>query len=185
MAFLDQPIHVTELPEDTGGSYEPLPAGDYDVTIKDASIKPTADGTGQYIKLRLDVDGPTHAGRVVFTNLNIRNKSQQAESIGRAQLGSVMKALGVDQLTDTDQLIGGRLNVKLSVREARTDEKTGKTYDPSNEVKAYRPVNGAASAARPSFGAPAAPAKVSAPATQPSASKPAAGGAVPPWMKGK
>lgn len=171
MAYLDQAIDINELPEDTGGDFTPVPEGDYSVTIKDAEIKATNDGTGQYIKLRMDITGPTHAGRVVFTNLNIRNKSQQAESIGRGQLRSIMMALGLGTLQDTDQLIGGALIVKLAIRAARTDEKTGKSYEASNEVKAFK--SGGASAtpvARPAFAAPA-----------PAAAAPAK--AAPPWAK--
>ena len=169
MAHLDQPINASDLPEDTGGNFAPLPPGEYQTTIKDAELKATNDGTGQYIKLRLDVTGPTHAGRVVFANVNIRNKSSAAEAIGRAQLGSIMKALGMATLSDTDELIGGSLTVKLAIREARTDEKTGKTYEASNEVKAYKPNVGAmpsVATSMPKAAAPAAPAK-----------------AAPPWMK--
>ena len=169
MAFLDQPINAADLPEDTGGDYSPLPPGEYQTIIKDAELKPTNDGTGQYIKLRLDVTGPTHAGRVVFSNINIRNKSSAAEQIGRAQLGAIMKAIGLATLSDTDELIGGSLTVKLAIREARTDEKTGKTYEASNEVKAYKANEGA---------------MPSAPATMPKTSAPAAPTkAAPPWMK--
>jgi len=166
MAYLDQAIDINELPEDTGGDFSPLPEGEYSVTIKDAEIKATNDGTGQYIKLRLDVTGPTHSGRVVFTNLNIRNKSQAAESIGRGQLRSVMLAVGLQTLQDTDQLVGGSMLVKLAVRPARTDAATGKTYEASNEVKAFKSAGGAAPAARPAFAAPApaaAPAKAAPP----------------------
>lgn len=160
MAYLDTPINANDLPDDTGGDYTPLPEGEYSVTIKDAEVKATNDGTGQYIKLRLDVQGPTHVGRVVFSNINIRNKSEQAEQIGRGQLKAVMSALGIATLTDTDQLIGGQLIVKLSVRAARTDEKTGKTYEASNEVKAYKPAGGSPMAApgamlKPAAAAPA------------------------------
>jgi hypothetical protein len=169
MAYLDQPINAADLPEDTGGDYSPLPPGEYQTTIKDAELKATNDGTGQYIKLRLDVTGPTHAGRVVFSNINIRNKSSAAEGIGRAQLGAIMKAIGLATLQDTDQLIGGQLTVKLAIREARTDEKTGKTYEASNEVKAYKPIEGA----MPSAAAPAMP--------KPAAAAPAK--AAPPWAK--
>ena len=95
MAYLDTPINANDLPDDTGGDYTPLPEGEYSVTIKDAEVKATNDGTGQYIKLRLDVQGPTHAGRVVFSNINIRNKSEQAEQIGRGQLKAVMSALAL------------------------------------------------------------------------------------------
>lgn len=165
MAYLDTPINANDLPDDTGGDYTPLPEGEYSVTIKDAEVKATNDGTGQYIKLRLDVQGPTHAGRVVFSNINIRNKSEQAEQIGRGQLKTVMSALGIATLTDTDQLIGGQLIVKLSVRAARTDEKTGKTYEASNDVKAYKPAGGAPMAAPGAMPKPAAaaPAKSAPP----------------------
>lgn len=171
MAYLDQPINVNELPEDTGGDYTPLPPGDYQTVIKDAELKATNDGTGQYIKLRLDVTGPTHAGRVVFSNLNIRNKSSAAEQIGRAQLGALMKAIGLATLQDTDQLIGGHVTVKLAIREARTDPATGKTYEASNEVKAYKGTDGAMPSAAPA-GMPKASAAPAAP-----------GKAAPPWMK--
>ena len=171
MAFLDQPINAADLPEDTGGDYSPLPPGDYQTVIKDAELKPTNDGTGQYIKLRLDVTGPTHAGRVVFSNINIRNKSSAAEQIGRAQLGALMKAIGLATLQDTDQLIGGNVTVKLAIREARTDPATGKTYEASNEVKAYKGTDGAMPSAAPA-GMPKASAAPAAPAK-----------AAPPWMK--
>lgn len=170
MAYLDQPINASDLPEDTGSDFSPVPPGEYSVNIKDAELKATNDGTGQYIKLRLDIIGPTHAGRVIFSNINIRNKSQQAESIGRAQLGAIMKALGMATLQDTDQLIGGQLSVKVAIREARTDQATGKTYEASNEVKGYKALDGAMKSA------PTGMPKASAPAAAPAK-------AAPPWAK--
>ena len=166
MAFLDQPIAYNDLPEDTGGDFSPIPAGDYTCTVKDAEVKATNDGTGQYIKLRMDVTGPTHTGRVIFANINIRNKSEAAESIGRGQLRSIMGALGLASLSDTDQLIGGHLAIKVAVRDMRTDDKTGKIYLASNEVKAFKAVGGAmpsAAPAMPKAAAPAAPAKAAPP----------------------
>jgi hypothetical protein len=165
MAYLDQAINLNDLPEDTGGDFSPLPPGDYAVTIKGAEIKATNDGTGQYIKLRLNVTGPTHSGRVVFTNLNIRNKSQAAESIGRGKLRTIMQSLGLQTLGDTDQLIGGNLIVKLAVEDARTDPATGKTYEAGNEVKAFKAASEAPSLPKPAAfaAAPAAPAKAAPP----------------------
>lgn len=165
MAYLSQEINIADLPEDTGGDFTPIPAGEYTVNVKDAAIKATNDGTGEYIKLRLDVTGPSHSGRVIFSNINIRNKSQAAESIGRGQLRSIMVAAGLQNLSDTDQLIGLRMAVKVGIREARTDPATGKTYEASNEVKAYKAAEGGMAApAKPAFAAaPAAPAKAAPP----------------------
>jgi hypothetical protein len=165
MALLNQSFDAAELPQSTS-SFEPIPEGSYNATISQSELRNTNDGTGQYIKLRLDITGPSHQGRVVFANLNIKNQSQKAEEIGRQQLGEIMRAIGLSKLQDTDQLIGGAVNIKLAIRPARTDERTGKSYDAANEVKGYRAISGAAPAASKPV-APSATAK----------------GATPPWMK--
>lgn len=172
MAFLEHAISLDDIPESAGDNdFKPLPAGWYSATINKASLEPTKDGTGQKIVIRYDITGPTHQGRVVFGNLNIKNKSEKAESIGRAQLGELMRALGLAKLTDTDQLVGGSLSIKLDVREARTDEATGKTYEASNDVKGFKASGDAmAASAVPSFSKPASAA-------------PKADGAAPPWAK--
>lgn len=160
MAYLGQTFSANDLPQ--GNTYEPLPAGWYTATIAAAELMLTKDGTGQYIKIRYDITGPTHQGRVVFGNLNIKNASAKAEEIGRQQLGELMRAIGLARITDTDQLIGGNLMIKLGVRPA-TDQ-----YPAQNEVKGFKAITGAA----PTF-APAASA--------PTASAP--GKAAPPWAK--
>jgi hypothetical protein len=70
MAFLGQTFNADDLPQ--GNTYEPLPAGWYTATIADAELKTTKDGSGQYIKVRYDITGPTHQGRVVFGNINTK-----------------------------------------------------------------------------------------------------------------
>ena len=164
MAFLGQTFDANDLPQGNGGTYDPLPPGWYTATIADAELKPTKDGSGQYIKVRYDITGPTHQGRVVFGNLNIKNASAKAEEIGRMALGSLMRAIGLARVTDTDQLIGGSLQIKLDIRKQEG-------YEPSNEVKGYKPASGA-------FPAPAA-----APAQQAAAAPAASGKAAPPWAR--
>lgn len=163
MAFLEHAINLEDLPESNNtGEFQPLPAGWYSATINKAELKPTKDGTGQYIAIRYDITGPTHQGRVVFGNLNIRNKSEKAEEIGRAQLGDIMRAIGLKQVSDTDQLIGGSLQIKLDVK---TDEQ----YGTRNEVKAYKAAGDAMPAsAVPTFAKPA---------------EAKSAGSAPPWAK--
>lgn len=147
MANLGETFRADDLPQDSGG-FEPIPAGEYQVRISEADIKATKSGTGQYINMRLDVIGPTHSGRVVWAKLNIRNQNPKAEEIGRQQLGSVMRALGLSGLQDTDQLVGGMMTVKVSIRE---DEQWGA----QNDVKAYKAIAGS-QPPKPSASAPAA-----------------------------
>ena len=167
MAFLGQTFDANELPQGNGGNYDPLPDGWYNANITAAELKPTKDGSGQYIKVRYDITGPSHQGRVVFGNLNIKNASAKAEEIGRQQLGEIMRAIGLAKVTDTDQLIGGSLSIKLDVR-AATEQ-----YAAQNEVKGFKAITGSA----PTFAAPAASPSASAPAAQ------AATKAAPPWAK--
>jgi hypothetical protein len=137
MAFLNEAFDVNELPQGNTGNFEPLPAGWYTVTISQAELKSTKAGNGQYIKLRYDVTGPTHQGRVVFGNLNIKNPNPKSEEIGRQQLGDIMRAIGLAKVTDTDQLIGGNLSIKLDVKQDAQ-------YGASNEVKGFKSVSGSA-----------------------------------------
>ena len=165
MAFLSESFDVNELPQSTS-NFDPLPAGWYSTSIQGAELKNTSAGTGQYIAITYAITGPTHQGRVVFGNLNIKNPNPKAEEIGRQQLGELMRAIGLSKVSDTDQLIGGQLQIKLAVTPERTDERTGKTYDPSNEVKGFKANAGMV-----------APSAQAAPAAQ------ASGKAAPPWAK--
>tara|TARA_R110000772_G_scaffold53716_1_gene122759 strand:- start:2514 stop:2990 length:477 start_codon:yes stop_codon:yes gene_type:complete len=157
MAQLNETFSVDALPV-SERNFEPLPAGWYTTVVAGAEIKNTKAGTGQYISIRYDVTGPTHQGRVVFGNLNIKNPNPKAEEIGRQQLGELMRAIGLSTVQDTDQLIGGQLMIKLDVRESEQ-------YGASNDVKGFKS-NGSA----PPAGAKAAPAAAS-------------GKAAPPWVK--
>jgi hypothetical protein len=161
MAFLNEAFDVNELPQGNTGNFEPLPAGWYTATISQAELKDTKAGNGQYIKLRYDITGPSHQGRVVFGNLNIKNPNQKAEEIGRQQLGDIMRAIGLAKVTDTDQLIGGQIGIKLDVKQDAQ-------YGASNEVKGFKSVSGSA--------APVA-------ASMPAAAAPATAKAAPPWAK--
>lgn len=153
MPFLNEEFSVDTLPQGNG-NFEPLPAGWYTATISAAELKDTKSGSGQYIKMRYDITGPSHQGRVVFGNLNIRNQNPKAEEIGRQQLGELMRAIGLAKVSDTDQLIGASLSIKLDIRQQEG-------YEPSNEVRAYKSVSGSAPVAAAAH--EAAPAKAAPP----------------------
>lgn len=165
MAFLNETFNAADLPQ-SDRNYDALPPGWYTATIAAAELTPTKAGNGAYIKVRYDITGPTHQGRVVFANLNIRNANPEAERIGRQQLGELMRAIGLATVQDTDQLVGAPVQIKLKVREARDG------YEASNDVAGFKAVGNA-----PSI--PSAPAAKPAAAPAPAAST----GARPPWAK--
>lgn len=133
--LLDNEYNIDDLPEDDS-NFELLPAGWYDATISEAEVCITKSGSGQYVKLRLDIFGPTHEGRCVFSNININNHNPKAEEIGRKQLGAIMRALGLSRVKDTDQLIGGNLKIKVGISPAKDG------YEASNQVKAFKSPDG-------------------------------------------
>lgn len=161
MAFLNETFVAADLPQ-SDRNFDPIPPGWYDVTITSAEVRQTKSGTGQYIAVRYDVTGPMHQGRVIFGNLNIRNASPQAESIGRQQLGELMRAIGLAKVEDTDQLIGAHLQIKVKIRESSG-------YDPQNDVSGFR-ASGSVSAS------------VAMPKPQ-AAARAQSGGAKAPWAK--
>ena len=165
MAFLNETYDVNELPQGNG-NFDPLPPGWYHANITGAELKNTKAGNGQYIAIRYDITGPSHQGRVVFGNLNIKNPNPKAEEIGRMELGNLMRAIGLAKVTDTDQLIGSSLQIKLDIRHQEG-------YEPNNDVKGFKATSGSVPT----------PAAASAPAQTAAAAPAASGKAVPPWAK--
>ena len=164
MAFLGQTYTTEDLPQGNG-SFEPIPAGNYDAEISEADVVPTRNGSGQYIKLKLTILGPTHQGRVVFSNINIRNASSQAEAIGLQQLGDIARAVGLASVSDSDQLVGKNLQIKVSIRPAKDG------YEAQNEVKGYKAAANAGGTFASTFKSPPPPPEAST------------GGSAPPWKK--
>lgn len=152
---LDTVFSVDTLPE--AQAYEPIPVGWYTASIAQAEVKATKAGTGQYIAVRFDITGPSAQGRVVFTNFNIRNPNPKAEEIGLQQLNGLLRSIGLASISDTDQLLGGNCQIKVTVKK---DEERGD----GNEVKGFKAIQGSApppplTTQAPSTQAPAAPKK--------------------------
>lgn len=156
------------------GDFQPLPPGWYQVSIEKAELKTTKAGTGKYVKLMMTVLGPTGANRKVFSNINIVNPNPTAQQIGRREMGALQMAIGRPRATDTTELIGGVLEVKIAVE-------TNSAGGGDNVVKAYRACGSGGAPAS----APAAPANKVAPAPAAAAPAPAATSAKPkmPWER--
>lgn len=167
MAFLGETFAADDLP--TGnGEYELLPEGLYSATITKAEVNQTKSGTGTKIDVRFDITGPSHQGRVVFAAINIRNQSAKAEEIGRQQLGEIMRAIGLARLEDSDQLVGGQLQIKVKIKQPTPDDVARGYSQARNEVAGYRALSGG--------GLPS-------PTTAKPAASSAPAGGKPPWAK--
>lgn len=147
MAFLGQAININQLPNSDKISGEPVPNGVYCVSVERSELKTTNAGTGRYIALMLRIIEGEYSNRVVFDNVNISNPSEECQNIGLAALKNIMSSLAIESLQDTDQLIGGRLVVKLGQGEYNGEKR--------NKVKEYQSTGFAQQAPAPM--APPAP----------------------------
>ena len=133
MALLNEVFSAEEAAPEQ--DFSPLPAGEYQAIVTAAELKNTKNSTGQYIQVTYEIAGPTHIGRLVWQNFNIRNANPKAAEIGRQQLGSLLKASGLNTIEDTDQLMSGRMvSLKLAVRKSEE-------WGDSNDVKAIKGLN--------------------------------------------
>lgn len=152
MARLGTNYNLEEM--DMGEDFQPIPAGDYTFAVKTAELKQTKNGTGEYIKLACQVIGPTNSGRIIFKNINLVNANADAQRIGRQELARFMAATGINQLSDTDQLVGRTFVGTVKVT-PKTDE-----FEAGNEITKFKAAD---TAARPQettstgTGSPAAP----------------------------
>lgn len=148
--------------------FDPMPAGDYTAIITESETKLTRDGSGQYLQLKLEVQGGEFAGRTLFDRLNLWNNNRQAQEIAQRTLSQICHAVGILQVTDSQELHNKPLIAIVKVRPARD------AYEASNEIKGYKAAAAIPVAQQP-FAAPRAPA----------AQQPAAGGfgyGAAPWI---
>lgn len=107
--------------EPQNATYEAIPSGAYDVFIESAEVVKTKAGTGHYIKLKIKVDGGSHDGRYLFTNLNVDNPNSTAVEIGLRDLQNILMSSGksseaIAQFSDINDLFGLKFRVKTQIQ---------------------------------------------------------------------
>jgi hypothetical protein len=146
-----------ELIKEAGdvGSYEPLPDGDYDLAVLEATAKTTQSGKTMFA-IKAQVETGAHAKRLVWDNLVITTDNPSALGIFFRK----MNALGMKkEYFDTNPtnaqieqaLVGRQFRGQIGSRTWNGNKKNEiKNYYPSGAVAAPAPVSAAAPApARP------------------------------------
>jgi hypothetical protein len=153
MASLNFKASAIQFEERAPKTYDPLPAGDYEMMITASSTKQVkAPKTGSYLELEMQVISGEHSGRRHWERLNLDNPSQQTVKIAQEQLARLCMALRLDNVEDSVEL-----HDTPFVAEVGIDKK-----DPTrNVIWNYRAAVDAP-AAKPA--APAKPAPAAAPA---------------------
>ena len=137
--------------------FDPLPTGDYHAQIVDSDMKPTKKNDGHFLELEYDViDGPCK-GRKVWVRLNLDNPNAKAVEIANRQFASIREATGVMSPRDSQELHYKPHVIRVDFTPAGTKRRNGTVTDrDSNEVKAWKRLDGDAPAAAPAAAAQAA-----------------------------
>jgi hypothetical protein len=163
MASIDWAALVKDAGEATGGgSYEPIPDGDYDLKVVEATAVTTSTGKASFkLKSQVQTPGP-YQNRLIWDQLTISPENKNALNIFFAE----MSALGVPkEFFTNNNPTNAQIESTLINRQYRAKIHT-ETYQgkQSNKIKQYYVTQAAATAAATPFAPPAAPAPAPAPA---------------------
>ena len=150
-----------------GASSGPIPAGDYLAEIISVAVEPArANPDNKMLVLEWTIE----SGRRVWDRLNLWHPtSQKAIEIATERFNQLGVAVGLGQISDTDQLILKRAMVSIGI------QATNPQY---NEVRGYAPP----ASVNPPINAPApAPAPVQAGPPQPAPAQAASAPGTYPW----
>jgi len=131
----DLNFNAQEVEPDAG--FVPVPAGHYKAVIEDTEKKDAKSGNGSFLKLKLQIVGGDHNGRVIFHNLNLWNANETAQHIAKAQLSAICRAVNVMTPKDSAELH----NIPMVITVAH--EKRNDNGEIQNVIKAFDSVNAA------------------------------------------
>ena len=107
-----------------------LPAGVYDITIKDARDKTSLDGMSEYVS----ITAVTSEGNHVFANHMTDCNSEKAVSIGLQRLKELAESIGEKSFDNFPEiLIGKRVRAKVTVT-------SDVNYGAQNRIDRYYPI---------------------------------------------
>ena len=115
---------LSESPE-----YSVLPPGMYVAAIVGSERKETKAGDGAYLSFKFQIVDGEHKGRIVFHNLNLWNKSEQATSIAHAELRKLAEAVNLAAFKESAEFHDKPMAIKLDVDKKDVEKPRNKIVD--------------------------------------------------------
>ena len=84
--------------------FDAIPAGQYEVVVIESDSKPTRNGNGGYLELKLQIIDGEQKNRRFFDRLVLEHTSQIAVKLARAKLSALCRAAGVLTPRDSREL---------------------------------------------------------------------------------
>ena len=175
MARLGVKVEVTEEGTEQRPQYSNLPNGTYLLHMEAAEVIEKNEGASDHsimVKSTFEVLEPEQFnGRKLFNNYNLKNKSADAQRIGNEQFQRLLRAMGIDELSedaDTDELLFVSFVATIGLGKDSKEKNADGTpvYPGRPEIKTYHfPTN--------NDGSPAVMPEIGIAANQPATARPA------------
>lgn len=89
-----------------------IPDGDYEASVADTAIRVSADGSEEMLLVEMTLA----SGAVIVDWLRINSNNQIAREIARKSLAQLCISLGIEELSDTAELHGQRVMVRVTTQ---------------------------------------------------------------------
>lgn len=142
MALLPSAFNVADGGE-VMGDRKIYKAGEYNMQITKAELALTKKAKesgkasdGQRLNLEMTFLDGEYAGQIFFRGLNIVNPNQTAVEISMKELRTLGKAVGLNAVVDTNDLLGKPFGMKLKVKAESANKEA------ENDVVTYKALSG-------------------------------------------
>lgn len=122
--------NVFNTSENKGPSFEPIPAGWYEMEITKSAIK-TSKAGANYLALTFTVTEGEYKGRMVFVNLNLWHPNPKATEMAQRELAAICDACGMESIEDSTEIHSIPIGVLINIEEGQGG------YPPSNRAKRF------------------------------------------------
>lgn len=84
--------------------FDPIPAGKYLAVVTATEMKPTKNGSGEYLQVELEVIEGPHKGRKLWDRLTLKHPNDLTVKIAKGTLSAICRAIGVMAPKDSVEL---------------------------------------------------------------------------------
>lgn len=114
--------------------FSPIPKGDYTAVIVNSEIKTAKSGKGQFLALEFEIVEGEYSNRKIFSNLNIKNANEKAQTIAQRELATICRAVGRNTIQNSSEIHMKPMLIKVAIVERKD------TKELKNEIKNYYPL---------------------------------------------
>jgi len=116
--------------------FDQMPADWYRMKVVKSEVKNNSNEDGVITALRFELTKGEFKGRLLFVNLNLDNPSDEAVKRANKELATMTRAMGLGEVTDSDQLH----DIEVEGKVVPVAAKNG--YPAGNGIANYRKVVG-------------------------------------------